>query len=199
MTIYGRCINRLRNIRRIFSAYKNRLIFKLNDIHYGAYFHGFGRFFIYNAGTVDIGDDVTINSAVWANPIGGTSQTLFQIRGGVLKIGDRVGISNTAITCKKKIIIGDDTLIGAGTSIYDTDFHPLDAKYRYGKHLNNECAKSNDVLIGNGCFIGAHCIILKGVCIGDNAVIGAGSVVTKNVPANEVWAGNPARFVKKLT
>lgn len=46
--------------------------------------------------------------------------------------------------------------------------------------------------------MGAYCIILKGVTIGDNSVIGAGSVVTRDVPANEVWAGNPARFMKKL-
>ena len=47
-------------------------------------------------------------------------------------------------------------------------------------------------------FIGAHSIVLKGVTIGKHSVIGAGSVVTKNIPDNEVWAGNPARFIRRL-
>ena len=55
------------------------------------------------------------------------------------------------------------------------------------------------ILIKEGAFIGAHAIILKGVTIGRHSVIGAGAVVTKNVPDNEVWAGNPAKFVKKLS
>lgn len=46
--------------------------------------------------------------------------------------------------------------------------------------------------------MGAHTIILKGVHIGKGAVIGAGSVVTKNIPENEIWAGNPAKFIKKV-
>ena len=45
---------------------------------------------------------------------------------------------------------------------------------------------------------GAHSIILKGVTIGARSIIGAGSVVTKDVPANEVWLGNPAKFYKKI-
>lgn len=51
------------------------------------------------------------------------------------------------------------------------------------------------VSIGNHTFIGQRCIILPGVCIGNNVIIGAGSVVTKNIPDNEVWAGNPAKFI----
>ena len=54
------------------------------------------------------------------------------------------------------------------------------------------------VIIENSVFIGAQSIILKGVTIGKNSIIGAGSVVTKNVPANQIWAGNPARFIKNI-
>lgn len=53
------------------------------------------------------------------------------------------------------------------------------------------------VTIREGAFIGAHCVILKGVTIGKNAVVGAGSVVTKSIPDNEIWAGNPAKFIRK--
>ena len=54
------------------------------------------------------------------------------------------------------------------------------------------------VLIRQGAFIGAHSIILKGVTIGRHSVIGAGSVVTHDVPDNEIWAGNPAVFVRRI-
>ena len=46
--------------------------------------------------------------------------------------------------------------------------------------------------------IGAASVILGGVTIGENALIGAGSVVTKDVPANELWLGNPAKFIRKI-
>ena len=53
------------------------------------------------------------------------------------------------------------------------------------------------VYIGNNCFIGTGTIISKDIKIGDNSIVGAGSVVTKDIPADEIWAGNPARFIKK--
>jgi acetyltransferase-like isoleucine patch superfamily enzyme len=54
-------------------------------------------------------------------------------------------------------------------------------------------------LIKKGASIGAAAVILGGVTIGEYALIGAGSVVTKDVPANELWVGNPANFVRRLT
>ena len=53
------------------------------------------------------------------------------------------------------------------------------------------------VEIGQQVFIGAGVIICKSVTIGEGAIIGAGSIVTKDIPAGEIWAGNPARFIKK--
>ena len=60
-------------------------------------------------------------------------------------------------------------------------------------HLNY--TKIKNVKIGNKVFIGAGSIILPGVTIGNNVIIGAGSVLTKNVPDNSVFAGNPAKFI----
>lgn len=54
------------------------------------------------------------------------------------------------------------------------------------------------VTIGNNVFIGAHTIITRSVTIGDNVIIGAGSIVTHDIPSGELWAGNPAHFIKKL-
>lgn len=53
-------------------------------------------------------------------------------------------------------------------------------------------------MIGKNVFIGARSIVMKGVTIGDGAVVGAGSVVTKDVPANAIVAGNPAKIVKMI-
>lgn len=53
------------------------------------------------------------------------------------------------------------------------------------------------VTLKKNAFLGCNSVICKSVVIGENAIIGASSVVTKDIPANEVWAGNPARFIRK--
>lgn len=149
-------------------------------------------------GKICIGDKVTINSGAKYNRIGGDTRTIIQTIGnGQINIGSNVGISNCTIICREAITIEDNVLLGGGTKLYDNDFHSLIPSVRNSPEDQNH-VKSKPIRICEGAFIGAHAIILKGVTIGKNSVIGAGSVVTKCVPDNEIWAGNPARFVKKV-
>ena len=90
------------------------------------------------------------------------------------------------------VTIGDDCFCGPNVSIY-TACHSTDPVER---NARREWAKP--VSIGNSVWIGGDVTILPGVTIGDNCTIGAGSVVTRDIPANSVAAGNPARVIKTL-
>lgn len=196
--LYRRIKNRLRSKSNLIFNIINQICFSLNHVIVGDGIKTYGKIFILNyEGTIKIGKNVIINSAPWANPIGFGYRTQIQTVGnGQLIIGDNVGISNCAITCAKKITVGNNTLIGSGVRIYDTDFHPVDPSARI---LNDTSKiKMEEIIIGENVFIGAGSTILKGVRIGNNSVIGAGSVLTKNVPDNEIWAGNPAKKVISL-
>ena len=138
-----------------------------------------------------------MNNGVKGNPIGCYERcTLFVDRGATLTIGDNVGMSQAALVAMADITIGNDVKIGGGVQVFTSDFHSLDSNIRASAE-DMKHRKNAPVRIGNGAFIGARSIILKGVEIGENSIIGAGSVVTKSVPANEIWAGNPARFIRK--
>jgi acetyltransferase-like isoleucine patch superfamily enzyme len=65
------------------------------------------------------------------------------------------------------------------------------------KYAHHKFVTSKDTRIGNDVWIGARCIIKAGVIIGDGTVVGMGSVVTKDIPPYEIWAGNPARLIRK--
>lgn len=86
------------------------------------------------------------------------------------------------------ITIGDRVAITTGTKILT---HYLDPS-KPGVHF-----RSGEVIIEDEVFIGMNTIICNSVKIGRGAIIGAGSVVTKDIPPYEVWAGNPAKFIKK--
>ena len=94
-----------------------------------------------------------------------------------------------------RIEIGRDVLIGGNCKIIDNDFHPLHAELRNPQKV--EDIKKRPIVIGDGCFIGANSIILKGTTLGKNCVIGAGSVVCGTFPDNVIIAGNPAKIVKQ--
>ena len=91
-----------------------------------------------------------------------------------------------------RIEIGDDVLL-APNVIVCTAGHPVDPALRA---QGLEYAKP--IKIGNGVWVGAGAIILPGVTIGDHSVIGAGAVVNRDIPANCVAVGNPARVIKTI-
>lgn len=89
--------------------------------------------------------------------------------------------------------IGDNVWIAPNVGIYAAG-HPLDVTDRI-----DGWEYAFPVTIGNNVWIGGSAVILGGVTIGDNAVVAAGSVVIRDVPANTLVAGNPARVVRTIT
>lgn len=160
-----------------------------------------GRPFIrkHSKGVLTIGQSLRLNNGKRFNVIGFTQPCVLLVaEDATLKIGDNVGLSQASIICHYKIEIGDNVKIGGGGKIYDTDFHSLSPEDRLDPQRDMQNKKKAAVKIGNNVLIGAGAIVLKGVEIGDNSVVGAGSVVTKNIPANQIWAGNPAKFIRSL-
>lgn len=99
----------------------------------------------------------------------------------------------TLIDCQDQVTIGDYSFVGHGVMIL-TGIHDYHAK-GIGRQ---QMISTRPVTIGKGVWIASGAIILPGVSIGDNSVIGAGSVVTKDVPPNELWVGNPASKKKDI-
>lgn len=188
-------INVLKSLLRFFNTIINFVILKFKKITYQKDLSINGRLSVHGSGKIKIGDNVTINSSATSNPTSGFDKTYLRTESpGIIQIGNHVGISNANITAFNSVTIEDNVMIGSGVKIWDTDFHSIN----YDNRIANTDIVSKPILIKRGAFIGACFIILKGVTIGERAVIGAGSVVTKNVPNDEVWAGNPARFIKKI-
>lgn len=104
-------------------------------------------------------------------------------------------MSSTRLWIHESARIGTNVKIGGCVLITDTDAHPMDYVAR---RSSNDGTKSAPVVIEDDVWVGAHCIILKGVTIGARSIIGAGSVVTKSIPADCVAAGNPCKVIKNL-
>lgn len=174
-------------------------LFKGNNAHIKSFrTKGIPYVMVAMGGQLSIGENFSMNNGIKGNPIGCYSKcTFFVDRNATLTIGHHVGISQTALICHKAITIGNYVKIGGGVKIYDTDFHSLNPQIRKSKEdIKNRLERP--VIIHDNAFIGAYSIVLKGVEIGENSIIGAGSIVTKSIPANQIWAGNPAKFIKNI-
>lgn len=100
---------------------------------------------------------------------------------GHVTVGDRVTIKN-GVFLWDGLVIEDDVFLGPNCT-FTNDRHP-----RSGQHIDYPVTT-----IRRGASIGAGAVILPGLTIGEGAMIGAGAVVTKSVPDDEIWVGNPAR------
>lgn len=110
-----------------------------------------------------------------------------------IRIGNRVSIQqNCLLSGYGGICIGSDVSIGNDTKIITSD-HPYT-----GTVFRNNKLNPKPVHIGNNVIIGTTVVILGGVSIGDNVMIGAGAIVTKSIPGNGVYAGNPAKLIKEI-
>ena len=87
-----------------------------------------------------------------------------------------------------KVFIGNNAVITAGAKVLTHYIDPT---------MNGRRFRIGEVHIEDDVFIGVNTIICNAVTIGKGAIVGAGSVVTKDIPAFECWAGNPARFIKE--
>jgi acetyltransferase-like isoleucine patch superfamily enzyme len=173
--------------------YGNGVIFKNFNTN------GIPYIMVSRRGFFRIGKHFIINNELHGNPIGRPQKCIFFVdKGAKLTIGNNVGMSSTAIVCHINISIADNVKIGGGTCIYDTDFHSLNSKYREINNMDKFHKVNKPIIICENVFVGSNSTILKGVTIGRNSIIGACSVVTKNIPDNEIWGGNPARFLKKI-
>ncbi len=111
-------------------------------------------------------------------------------QGGLLEIGARTFLNaGVEIVCHQWIRIGENCRIGPGSVLCDTNHHPV--------HEGQQ-TRIAPIKLGRNVWLGRGVIVLPGVTIGDHAVIAAGAVVFCDVPAGEVWRGNPAAYVKPV-
>ena len=149
-------------------------------------------------GTITIGNNFCCHNRIDSNSLGLIQPCVFNIAidNSIIRIGNNVGISGSTINAASSITIEDNVKIGSGCIISDTDSHPIDYLSRINN--NNSTTNTKPIIIKEGAFIGARCIILKGVTIGRHSIIGAGSVVTKSIPDNCIACGNPALIIKSI-
>ncbi|MCH5227059.1 MAG: N-acetyltransferase [Muribaculaceae bacterium] len=121
------------------------------------------------------------------------------------QIGDNCNIC-AFVLIENDVVIGNNVTIKSGVQIWDgitikdnvcigPNVTFTNDKFPRSKNPDWELKKT---VVEEGASIGANSTILPGVSIGKNSMVGAGSVVTRNIPANQLWLGNPARFVKNI-
>lgn len=122
------------------------------------------------------------------------------------RIGENCNIC-AFVLIENDVVIGNNVTVKSGVQIWDgitiednvcvgPNVTFTNDKFPRSKNNNWQLKRT---LIEEGASIGANSTILPGIIIGKNSMVGAGSVVTKNIPSNELWLGNPAKFIKTIS
>jgi len=151
-----------------------------------------------NINNVKLGKDVKIFDFVnlYGCEIGDNTKigTFVEIQKNA-SVGKNCKISTHTFICEG-VHIGDNVFVGHNVTFIN-DKYPRSVN-EDGSMQSEADWKVVETIVKNGASIGSSATILCGVTIGENAVIGAGAVVTKDVPANTVAAGVPAKIIRKL-
>lgn len=191
---------KLANLWSCWWAYpRARALFALNGIPWGPGWRFYGVPIVqkHRGSRMTFGPRLRLRSAVRSNPLGPNRPVMLATwqAGAVLVAGRDFGMTGGTICAAREVVIGDGVIVGANTTIIDTDFHALDPECRLG---GGDRAATAPIHIEDECFIGMNCLVLKGVTIGRACVVGAGSVVTTDLPPACICAGNPARPIRAL-
>jgi acetyltransferase-like isoleucine patch superfamily enzyme len=170
-----------------------RLKLKRHKVFFGSNLIGSHNTYIENKGKIEIGKQ----SCLFSNRSGHTAKTalITDNKNACIKIGNHFTSQGARIYAADKIIIGEHVMLAAGVSISDSEGHPvcINVENRYhGK------PQVKPVIIGNNVWLAQNATVLNGISIGNNSIIGANSVVTHDVEENCVYAGVPAKLIKKL-
>jgi len=113
------------------------------------------------------------------------------------KVGKNCKISSHTFICEG-VSIGDECFVGHGVMFINDNYPRSVNKWGQLEMEQDWRDRFRTTTVGDKVSIGSNVTVLGGVTIGEKAVIGAGSVVTKDVPSNQIWAGNPAKFLRQL-
>ena len=197
-------------LRRIYRFYRNhRILFFLRKTIYYLYhlipitklFLQIKSFFYFKTTNIKLGRNVRINGlpnkiSIGKNCIVYDNCNFEFLEKSVLTVGENVVFSYGAIiSCKNKINIGNDVQIGEYTSIRDSthSYKDINIPIKY------QIDKSEQVIIHDNVWIGRGCIIMPGTTINSGVIIGANSVVKGVLNENTIYAGSPAKLIKKRT
>lgn len=135
---------------------------------------------------VEIGDNTVLKSYVELRK--GT------IVGTDCYIDSRVSSSGNCII-GNHVTVRYDSIIARGVHVGD---HTYICPKVMTNNLNTEGVQIGGANIGSNVFVGTGCVLQHGIKIGDNSVLGSMSYINKDIPANEIWFGNPAKIYKKI-